>query len=68
VKKTDQFELPFDGREIGKGTNTSDSVHALGGFQTPIVQLSQKRLERHVGVVYGRLLTNGFGPVQKTKR
>lgn len=67
MKKTDQFELPFEGRSSDQCLGSSCKSVNARGYTAPVVCLTEKRLHRHVGVVYGRLVERGFTTLPRQK-
>lgn len=67
MKKTDQFELPFEGKSNSTAVDASLSQSNTITQAASIVCLSEKRFQRHVGTVYNRLVESGFAALPKRR-
>lgn len=68
MKKNNQIELPFEGAVEAAPSNTLAKVEGGQMSSVSVVCLSKKRLERHITLVHGRLVQNGFGRAVEAKR
>lgn len=67
MKKTDQFELPFEGKSTSTVMDASSSQSNTISQAASVVCLSEKRFQRHVGAVYNRLVESGFATLPKRR-
>lgn len=68
MKKTDQFELPFEGKSSGLYVDTCVKRVERERSSAEVVSISELRLKKHVGSVYSRLVERGFGALPERKR
>lgn len=67
MKKTNQFELPFEGKSTSALSDTLKVKSNTSVYAAPVVCLSEKRFQRHVGTVYNRLVESGFATLPSRK-